>query len=83
VVTLELKYKRPARFDEELRIVTTIRRTETATLEFLCDIVGADGASCASGRTVHVLTDKNGTLQYSLPAVIAERIEKMLSYLEV
>jgi acyl-CoA thioester hydrolase len=83
VVNLELKYKRPARFDEELRILTTIRRTETATLEFLCDIAGPDGSSCASGRTVHVLTDKNGTLQYALPPIIAERIEKMLSYLEV
>jgi acyl-CoA thioester hydrolase len=83
VVSLELKYKRPARFDEELRIMTSIKRTETATLEFLCDIVGPDGSSCASGRTVHVLTDKNGILQYKLPPEIAERIEKMLSYLEV
>ena len=31
---LELKFKRPARFDEELRVVTSVRRTETATLEF-------------------------------------------------
>jgi acyl-CoA thioester hydrolase len=83
VVALELKYKRPARFDEELRVVTTVKRTETATLEFLCEIIGPDGSTCASGRTVHVLTDQNGTLQYTLPAVIAERIEKMLSYLEV
>jgi len=83
VVALELKYKRPARFDEELRIQTTIRRTETATLEFLCDIVGPDGSCCASGRTVHVLTDKNGILQYALPLDIAERINKMHSYLEV
>jgi acyl-CoA thioester hydrolase len=83
VVALELKYKRPARFDDELRIVTTIRRSETATLEFLCDIIGPDGSCCASGRTVHVLTDKSGTLQYALPPVIAERIQTMLSYLEV
>lgn len=83
VVALELKYKRPARFDEQLRILTTVRRTETATLEFLCEIVAEDGGTCASGRTVHVLTDRNGTLQYTLPADIAERIERMLSYLEV
>jgi acyl-CoA thioester hydrolase len=83
VVALDLKYKRPARFDEELRVLTTVRRTETATLEFLCEIIGPDGSTCASGRTVHVLTDQNGTLQYTLPPVIAERIEKMLSYLEV
>ncbi len=83
VVALELKYKRPARFDEQLRILTTVKRTETATLEFLCEIVAEDGTACASGRTVHVLTDRNGTLQYTLPPDIAERIEAMLSYLEV
>lgn len=83
VVALELKYKRPARFDEELKIMTSVRRTKTATLEFVCEIMGPDGSACASGRTVHVLTDRNGTLQYTLPAVIAERLEKMLSYLEV
>lgn len=83
VVALELKFRRPARFDEELRIMTSVRRTQTATLEFVCDIIGPDGASCASGRTVHVLTDPGGILQYSLPSVIAERIEKMLAYLEV
>jgi acyl-CoA thioester hydrolase len=83
VVALELKFKRPARFGEELRILTTIRRTETATLEFICEIRGSDDVVCASGRTVHVLTDMEGTLQYSLPPVIGERISRMLSYLEV
>lgn len=83
VVALELKYKRPARFDEELTVRTSVRRTETATLEFVCEILGPDGTCCATGRTVHVMTDRNGTLQYTLPPEIAERIEQMLSYLEV
>jgi acyl-CoA thioester hydrolase len=83
VVALELKYKRPARFDEELRVMTSVRRTETATLEFLCEILGQDGLPRASGRAVLALTDRNGTLQYSAPPPIGERIEKMLAYLEV
>ena len=82
VVALELKYKRPARFDEELRVMTSVRRTETATLEFLCEILGPDDVTRASGRAVLVLTDRNGTLQYSAPSPIKERIEKMLAYLE-
>ncbi len=83
VVALELKFKRPALFDEELRVMTSVKRTETATMEFICDIYGPDGKIRASGRTVMALIDKNGTLQYSAPPVIMERIEKMLSYLEV
>ncbi len=82
VVNLELKYKRPARFNEELLIGTTVRRTETATLEFLCRIIGADGSVIATGRTVHVLTDEQGTLLYQLPPLIARRLERMFASLE-
>lgn len=83
VVALELKYKRPALFDEELRVMTSVKRNQTATIEFICDIYGPDGSIRASGRAVMALIDKSGTLQYSAPPVISERIEKMLSYLEV
>lgn len=83
VVELELKFKRPLRYDEEARVMTTVRRTETATLEFVCRIVGSDGAVAATGRTVHVLTDAAGVLQYTLPPVIGERLERLMAYLEV
>lgn len=83
VVELELKFKRSLRFDEEARVMTTVRRTETASLEFLCRIVGEDGVVAATGRTVHVLTDSAGILQYSLPPVIGERLERLMAYLEV
>ena len=82
VVQLDLKYQRPARFGEELRICTTARRTETASLEFVCRIVAADGTPCASGRTVHVLIDRDGVLQYRLPPAVAERLERLFAYLE-
>ena len=83
VVELELKFKRPLRFNDEARVQTTVRRTETATLEFICRIVGGDGMVAATGRTVHVLTDGAGGLQYTLPPVIGERLERLIAYLEV
>jgi acyl-CoA thioester hydrolase len=82
VVVLELKFLRPARFDDDLRIRTSLKRMETATLEFNCTIIGADGKKCATGKTVHSLTDKNGILQYSLPLVIRERLERLLAWQE-
>jgi acyl-CoA thioester hydrolase len=82
VVTMELKFLRPARFDEELRIRTTLQRTAVATLEFRTVIVGDDDKRCATGRTVHVLTDRQGTIQYHLPAPIAERVEDLLAWVE-
>jgi acyl-CoA thioester hydrolase len=82
VVSLELKFLRPARFDEELIVRTSVRRAEIATLEFHSTIVGADGAIRASGRTVHALTDRAGELQFTLPSQVRERLERMLAWLE-
>ena len=82
VVTLELHYKRPLRYAEEVRVLTTLKRTETATLEFPCRIVGADGSVAATGKTVHALTDLAGILQYRVPPVIEERVACLVSHLE-
>lgn len=82
VVALELKFLRPARFNDELTIQTTLRRSETATLEFVTTIVGPDGKKCATGTTTHALTDMDGVLQFQLPPVIAERVNRLLASLE-
>ncbi|HEY6874502.1 MAG TPA: acyl-CoA thioesterase [Geobacteraceae bacterium] len=82
VVTLEVQYKRPLRYGEEARVLTTLKRSETATLEFRCRILGADGTVAATGRTVHALTDLAGELQYRIPPVIEERLERLFSHLE-
>jgi acyl-CoA thioester hydrolase len=82
VVVLELKFLRPTRFNDELRIRTSLKRMETATLEFNCTIIGTDGKKCATGKTVHSLTDNNGILQYSLPPVIRDRVNSLLVWQE-
>ncbi len=82
VVSLDLKFLRPASFNDELTIRTTLCRSETATLTFATTIVGSDGKKCAVGTTTHALTDMAGTLQFQLPPVIAERVSRLLAWLE-
>lgn len=82
VVNMEIKYLRPARFNDRIMVQTTVNRTETPTIEFRTLIIGSDGRPCARGLTVHALTDMNGVTQYRLPDAVAERIEKMLSWAE-
>ena len=82
VVALELKYLRPARFNDEITVRTTLHRTDTPTLEFHAVIVGSDGQPCARGKTVHALTDMDGVTQYRLPAEIAARVARMLAWAE-
>jgi acyl-CoA thioester hydrolase len=83
VVVLELKYLRPARFGETVMVRTTLARRQTATIEFLCQIIGEDGKLSAKGRTVHALTDADGVLQYTLPDPIARRLGALMSFLGV
>ena len=83
VIALELKYLRPARFGEALRVRTTLARKKTATLEFICQIIGEDGKLAARGRTIHALTDADGVLQYALPQPIAQKLDSLMAFLGV
>ncbi len=77
VVQLELKYLRPARFNDTLTIRTTLEPSDAATLIFINDIIARDGSRLASGRLVHALTDLDGTLQLRLPESVSERLARM------
>jgi len=83
VVALELKFLRPARFNDEVTICTSLRRVETPTLEFITTIVGPDGKKLATGTTTHALTDMDGVLQFQLPPLIAERVNRLLTWMEL
>ncbi len=83
VVAIELKFLKPAKFNDELTVRTTLRRTRTATIEFVTDILAADGAKLASGITTHALTDMDGTLQFLMPPVIRKRLDRMFDWLEL
>ncbi|MCM0083086.1 acyl-CoA thioesterase [Geomonas sp. Red32] len=74
VVELSVRFLRAARYGEELLVQSWPVRRETATIEFRCRMVGADGKVAATGRAVHALTDLEGALQYRLPPVIADRL---------
>lgn len=74
VVQLDLKYLRPARCNDTLTIRTSLEPCETAQLIFSSQIVDPAGNRLASGRTVHALTDLDGTLQFRLPEPVAQRV---------
>jgi len=82
VVSLKLKYLRPARYNDVLTVRTTMMPSETATLVFKSDILGPDGAKLATGQTCHALTDLEGVLQFRMPPAVAERLERLKAWLE-
>lgn len=80
VVQLEVKYLKPARFGDELTIRTGIKPVETAAVVFISEICSQNGERLATGKVVHALTDRDGTLQFRLPPVVAERVERLKSW---
>jgi acyl-CoA thioester hydrolase len=80
VTSLELKYLKPARFGELLKVRTSPRKVETATIVFETVILGQDGNPVARGTTTHVLTDLAGVIQYRLPANVAEKVAGMIAW---
>ena len=82
VVELSVKYLQPARFNDRITIRTRLLPSETATLVFESLIMGPDARKLASGRSTHALTDLNGVLQFRMPPVVAERVERMRAWLE-
>lgn len=82
VVDLQLKFLRPARFNDLITIRTRLRPSETATLVFESVIVGPDNRKLLTGLTSHALTDLDGVLQFRMPELLAERVERMRAWLE-
>lgn len=81
VVSLELKFLRPARFNDCVTIRTTLDDLDTAMLRFRCEIASATGARLATGVVQHALIDRDGVLQYRMPQEIAERVARMRAWL--
>ncbi len=81
VVNLEIKYLRPARFNDELTIRTRLIPGESATLVFESIIVDCNGVKLASGLTTHAVTSMDGVLQFQLPQIVAERLDAMHTWL--
>jgi acyl-CoA thioester hydrolase len=82
VIDLQLKYLRPARFNDQITIRTRLRPSETATLVFESVLIGPDNRKLLTGLTSHALTDLDGVLQFRMPPLLAERVERMRAWLE-
>jgi len=54
-------YKRPAKFDDMLRIRTSVTESRRRTITFSYEVFNdADGTLIATGETLHVICDRHG-----------------------
>jgi acyl-CoA thioester hydrolase len=73
VVHLEVDYKHPAKYDEELQIETTIKSMGNSSMHFQYRIMKED-ILIAEASTVNVFVKKNGT-----KVKISEKIKQALA----
>ena len=72
VIEAQCEYLRPARYDDELEILTAGRLLSPARMEFTYEVrLAAQPAIAATGRTMHASVDPNGR-PCRLPARIRE-----------
>ena len=70
LVHVELDFFKPARFDQLIAIETRMHVDPGARIQFTYNITG-DGVKLATGRTVQVFTDRDGTLVLTQPEFFA------------
>jgi acyl-CoA thioester hydrolase len=78
VVDVHVRYRAPARYDDELVVRTTLLAARGAVIRFGYKIVRMeDGTLLCEGETVHVVVDKE-MKKRSLPPKYAERFAAQL-----
>lgn len=60
VTAVECKYRRSARYDDEVRIATSLAELASRGLAFAYEVFDADGRLLAEGATRHVFADSAG-----------------------
>ena len=79
VIEAHCDYRQPARYDDELEVRTKGALISPVRVEFTYDLVRSiDGASLATGRTVHAALDREGR-PCRLPQRIAALFEASVS----
>ena len=79
VVQMHFDYKSPLRFDETFRITTRLHWSEAARLNFSYVLEKNDTTMVATGYTVQLLTEPDGTVLLLVPGWMRDFREKWLS----
>ena len=71
VTGLELKYRSPARYDDDLTIRTALAQLSPRGLTFTYDVLDGEQSRMADGTTRHMFADTRGKLCRAPQSVVA------------
>jgi len=78
VVNLNINYKKPAYYDDELIIRTTIKEMPSARITFYCETINSKGELLNTGEVVLVFMDKKTGKPCFAPAIVLDKLNEKL-----
>lgn len=75
VTEVACRYRSPTRYDDAVRVRTTMPELASRGLTFAYEILGSDGRTLAEGSTRHVFADPEGRLRRA-PAELLEALHR-------
>ena len=77
VISATCDYKKSAKFEDEISIISSIDDLPTARLVINYKVIGSDSSVLAIGSTVHGFIDKKGTPKKP-PQVLIQKIKSLM-----
>jgi acyl-CoA thioester hydrolase len=75
VISLNINYKKSARYDDVLKVKTQLKKTPTATIEFDYEITNENGEILTTGNTVLVFINKKRNKPIKCPQYILDKLQ--------
>lgn len=77
VADVHCRYRLPFRYDDEVRIRTSVQRNTSRTMVFSYELTGSSGMVHATGETHHVWVDRETRRPVVAPAALRTAFERL------
>ena len=74
VISLEIKYKNSAQYDDELILKTIVKNTPSVRIEFDYELLNGQGVILATGNTVLVFIDMERNRPTRCPSYLLDKL---------
>jgi acyl-CoA thioester hydrolase len=78
VVSLEMNYKKPARYDDELRVKTILKSQTSVKIEFDYEIYNEQNQLLTTGYSMLVFVDMKSGRAIVPPSYVSDKIKNIL-----
>lgn len=75
VISLTINYKNSARYDDVLKVKTTLKKMPTASIEFHYELLNESGVLLATGNTILAFIDKNRNRPTRCPKYLLDKLQ--------